>query len=79
MTILDDDPLELDRVNHVGTLVLYSIQIIRLRISKLEKEKGLYQSIWITGFKPILCHMKFVIVLIFFRPPHNYHWPVPYT
>ena len=39
MTILDDDPLELDRVNHVGILVLYSIQIIRLRISKLEKGK----------------------------------------
>ena len=39
MTILDDDPLELDRVNHVGILVLYSIQIIRLRISKLKKGK----------------------------------------
>ena len=31
----DDDPLELDRVNHVGLLVLHSIHIIRLRISKL--------------------------------------------
>ena len=30
----DDDPLELDSVNHVGILVLFSIHIIRLRISK---------------------------------------------
>ena len=28
----DDDPLELDRGNQIGLLVLYGIHIIRLRI-----------------------------------------------
>ena len=75
--------MELDRGNHVGILVLYGIQIIRIRIFGLKKvylaiweamggagrvksnrtdEQNLLKSIWITGFKPILCQMKFVIV-----------------
>ena len=75
--------MELDRGNQVGILVLYGIQIIRLRISGLKKvhlsiceatrgagrvksnrtdEQNWLKSIWMTGFKPILCQIKFVIV-----------------
>ena len=58
--------------DQVGILVLYGIHIIRLRISKL---KGL-KSIWITGFKLILCQMNVCYFFDFsFRPPLNYHRP----
>jgi hypothetical protein len=36
----------------------------RVKSNRSDEQKGL-KSIWMTGFKPILCQMKFVIVLIF--------------
>ena len=33
----------------------------RVKSNRTDEQKGL-KSIWMTGFKPILCQMKFVIV-----------------